>query len=82
MPPAPEMRTPLLLTALFSFCLAPSTFGQSPWEASPNLTDTPPTVDGILRDPVWEGATRLGSLSTVVPVEGKNPLRGTDVRLL
>ena len=43
--------------------------------------DERPTIDGVLDEPMWERATRLGSLTQVQPDEGDAPSQRTEVLL-
>ncbi len=45
-------------------------------------TETAPTIDGKLDDPVWKEARPLSALTEVVPLEGAKPKDPTEIRIL
>ena len=45
-------------------------------------TDTPPVIDGVMDEAVWETGAQLGPLTVVEPVQGATPSQRTEVRLL
>jgi len=58
----------------------------SPLSAQPSVTalytDTPPTIDGLTDDPVWERAEVVRDFIQFEPVYGNPPTERTEVRLL
>jgi hypothetical protein len=45
-------------------------------------TDTPPVIDGVLDDAVWETAAFIDEFHQMIPVEYAEPSERTEVRLL
>jgi len=45
-------------------------------------TPTPPTIDGVLDEEVWDRAAVIDNLTQVEPVEGVPPTRRTEIRIL
>ncbi len=44
-------------------------------------TEVPPTIDGVLDEPLWEDAALIENLTQVDPVEGGEPTQRTEVRI-
>ncbi|MHC4220183.1 MAG: carbohydrate binding family 9 domain-containing protein, partial [Planctomycetota bacterium] len=45
-------------------------------------TETPPTIDGVLDEPMWGQAAVIDNLTQVEPLEGVAPTRQTEIRIL
>lgn len=45
-------------------------------------TDTPPVIDGVLDDAVWDNAAYIDEFHQIIPVEYGEPTERTEIRLL
>ena len=45
-------------------------------------TDTPPLIDGVLDDAVWDNAAYIDEFHQIIPVEYAEPTERTEIRLL
>lgn len=57
---------------------------QDPGQKSVQMvrTDTPPVIDGVLDDAVWENAAFVDDLHQTIPIEYAEPFQRTEVLLL
>ena len=73
-------RLPGLLLALAPLAEAGAQY-QAP-SARVVWTTTPPVIDGVIDEAVWEGAALLGPLTQVTPRLGEAPSQRTEIRIL
>ncbi len=71
-----------LVFALGAIWLAAGGAAASPRSAAAVRAHTPPVIDGVLDDPVWNDAVPLDPLIQVEPVEGAEPSERTEIRIL
>src|SRR5690349_13915680 len=59
----------------------PESFGLRPGRprVSPTRTDTPPSIDGVLDDPVWQTAARITEFTQQQPLDGARATEETEV---
>ena len=70
------------VTGLFMVGAATSTFAQERPSAPVGPAQGAVRVDGVLDDAAWEGATPIGPLTMIEPVEGAVPTAATEIRVL
>jgi len=82
-------RTAATALAVIATLAASSGFAQAPRLVDPGQktievvrTDTPPVIDGLLDDEVWQQAALIDDLHQVNPVEYDAPSERTEVYIL
>lgn len=78
-----ETRISLLgaLGLILSLGLPTSAFSDPP-SLLARRTETPPKIDGLLDEPIWDEAPTIANLTQVEPVEGAEPTEPTEVKIL